>query len=120
MFDGFKAEYAALKKAFEVDMQLKGPVRYWEKKAERHGKAKWVSLSVLVAYAVIATILLASLYDRAASQLPTTATDPISYAALFKAGAFALLISSVAFWIGRVILRIYLRTSISRPMRRSE
>jgi hypothetical protein len=63
---------------------------------------------VLVAYTAVAVWGLYFVYDRAASHLPTTANDPISYAALFKAGAFALLISSVAFWVGRVVLRIYL------------
>lgn len=108
IFESQRSDYGALKKAFEIDMQLKGPVRYWENKARRHGKAKWISLLFLTIYTVIAVLGLIWVYDDAASHLPTTANEAISYAAIFKAGAFALLISSIAFWIGRVFLRIYL------------
>jgi Family of unknown function (DUF6161) len=39
--------------------------------------------------------------------LPATGTE-IPYAALFKATAFAILMTTIAFWIGRILLRMYL------------
>jgi hypothetical protein len=43
----------------------------------------------------------------AASHLPGDAVT-VPYAALFRASTFALLMTSIAFWVGRVLLRIYL------------
>jgi hypothetical protein len=59
-------------------------------------------------YITVSTILLTIAFDHAAALLPATLGEHLPLAALFKAGAFAILTTSIAFWIGRVLLRIYL------------
>jgi hypothetical protein len=63
---------------------------------------------ILIAYSIVALLYLQWAFEKAAAHLPTNPGEPISVAALFKAGAFALVVTSVAFWIGRVLLRIFL------------
>lgn len=107
-FERLKSDIEALTAAYETKMQLRGPVRYWEAKAKRHHKAKWILGISLSIYSLASLYYLHWAFDQAAAHLPTQPGDPISYAALFKAGAFALVLTSVAFWVGRVLLRVFL------------
>lgn len=108
IFDELVADLEAVTTAYEVRMQLQGPVRYWQKKGQRHRAAKWIAGSILVIYTIIAVWALNSAFDHASMLLPTTMGEHVPIAALFKAGTFALLTTSIAFWIGRVLLRIFL------------
>jgi hypothetical protein len=107
-FERLKSGLEGVTDAYERHMRLQGPVRYWQKKALRHTHAKWLALSILLIYCVLSVIYLQWAFETAAAHLPTEVGEKIPFAALFKAGAFALLVSSIAFWIGRVLLRIYL------------
>jgi len=94
-------------KAFERRMELQAPVAYWRCRANQYRRTSSWALGFLLVFAVSSVYGLFRLYDIAASHLPTDAAT-IPYAALFRASAFALLMTSIAFWAGRVLLRIYL------------
>ena len=100
-------ELEATLRAFEVRMQLQAPVAYWRTRAREYRKAALWSLTILILFSAVSVVGLYWLYERAALHLPTDSTA-IPYAALFRASAFALLMTSIAFWAGRIILRIYL------------
>ena len=106
-YQRLQSELEATLRAFEVRMQLQAPVKYWKTRAlEYRTAARW-SLTVLILFSIASVTSLYLLYETAASHLPTDSTA-IPYAALFRASAFALLMTSIAFWAGRVMLRIYL------------
>lgn len=107
-FEKLKAHLEEVTAAYERLMELQGPVRYWEKKARRHTHAKWISCAILIGYVAASVVLLNITFEHAAALLPTSPSDHLPLAALFKAGAFAILTTTIAFWIGRVLLRIYL------------
>lgn len=100
-------ELEATLRAFEVRMQLQAPVKYWKTRAAEYRKAAGWSLTILILFSIASVAVLYWLYERAASHLPTDSTT-VPYAALFRASTFALLMTSILFWAGRVILRIYL------------
>lgn len=106
-YEKLRSELESTQKAFEIQMELQAPVAYWRTRASQYrAGARW-ALTFLLLFAVSSVIGLYCLYNIAASHLPTDATA-IPYAALFRASAFALLMTSIAFWVGRVLLRIYL------------
>lgn len=108
--EGYKklhAELEATLRTFEVRMQLQAPVAYWKKRAAEYRKAANWSLAILILFSMASVAGLYWLYERAASHLPTDSTT-VPYAALFRASTFALLMTSIALWAGRVILRIHL------------
>jgi hypothetical protein len=88
-------------------MELQGPVRYWKLRAIQNRASSNRALFILVPYGIAAVASLYYLYDKAAGHLLATGTE-IPYAALFKATAFAILMTTIAFWIGRILLRMYL------------
>ncbi|WP_271618644.1 DUF6161 domain-containing protein [Bradyrhizobium sp. CCBAU 51745] len=105
-FGVLRDELESTLKAFEIHMELQGPVTYWRKRAQQYRRgSNWALLFVLL-FLIIAVAGLYYLYDIAAAHFPADATS-IPYAALFRASAFALLMTSIAFWVGRVLLRIY-------------
>jgi hypothetical protein len=106
-FSKLRDNLEATTKAYEVRMELQAPVAYWRKRALQYRSLARRALSLLIIFTVAAVVGLYCLYDSAASHLPTDATT-VPYAALFRASAFALLMTSIVFWIGRVLLRIYL------------
>ena len=106
-YSKLRNQLEATSKAFEIQMELQAPVAYWRARAGQYRRASGWSLGLLICFAVAAIAGLFFLYDIAAAHLPAdTATVP--YAALFRASTFALLMTSIAFWVGRVLLRIYL------------
>ncbi|NPU64419.1 hypothetical protein HL667_05360 [Bradyrhizobium sp. 83012] len=92
--------------AFNVQMELQAPVSYWKKRATSYRIASRWMLAFLTAYVGVSVWILYVLYDQAASHLPSEAAQ-VPYSALFRASAFALLMTSIAFWIGRVSLRVF-------------
>ncbi|MDI1264818.1 MAG: DUF6161 domain-containing protein [bacterium] len=102
-----QSDLEATHRAYEVQMQLQAPVLYWRTRAAQYRKAAGWSLAVLILFSAASVSGLFWLYERAAAHLPTDSTT-VPYAALFRASAFALLMTSILFWAGRVILRIYL------------
>jgi hypothetical protein len=88
-------------------MELQGPVEYWKLRASQNQMSSHRALKILVPFGIVSIVTLYFLYDKAAGHLPATGTD-IPYAALFKATAFAILMTTIAFWISRILLRMYL------------
>jgi Family of unknown function (DUF6161) len=106
-FEKLKMDIEGVTAAYEHQMQLQGPVRYWKLRAKQHQTSASRALMILIPYCLIAIVCLYFLYDSAATHLPTIA-EAVPLAALFKASAFAILMTTIVFWIGRVLLRIFL------------
>ncbi|QHP70005.1 hypothetical protein EI171_23535 [Bradyrhizobium sp. LCT2] len=106
-FEKLKSDLQGITAAYEIQMQLRGPVRYWQVRAAQHRKSSCYASIALVIFAIVAVSVLWCLFERAASHLPTGG-EAIPYAALFKSTAFALLMTSILFWAARILLRIYL------------
>lgn len=106
-FEKLREELEATLKAFEVRMELQSPVAYWKKRANQYKRASQVTLAILLIFSIGGVVLLHWLYETAALHLPTDSAN-VPYAALFRTSAFAVLMTSVVFWAGRVLLRIYL------------
>ena len=106
-FSKLTDEMEGVKSAYELHMELQGPVLYWRGRGREHLKSAKNMGWILIVYSVVAIGVLYFLFDRASSYLPEAGKD-IPIAALFKLGAFTLLVTTVAVWIGKVLLRIYL------------
>jgi hypothetical protein len=92
-------------------MQLKAPVEYWNKKkgfhAEREASARWwlyiyfpVSISTLAVAFFLAGGFLLNHPDTASSHAPVALYVVVS--------GGLLLLSTIAFWIGRLLTKLYL------------
>jgi hypothetical protein len=105
-YSRLREQLDATLKAFEIQMELQAPVAYWKARARQYRRGSHWAIGFLVTFAIAAAVGLFLLYDLASAHLPADAAN-VPYAALFRASAFALLMTSIAFWIGRVLLRIY-------------
>jgi hypothetical protein len=96
--------------AYRDQMTLQAPVEYWQTKAASHSKDVEGSRSRLINFTIFGTagliILLITLAFFASWTAPDKSTDSIAiYLKFAAAGAVAI---TIAFWIARVLLRIYL------------
>ncbi len=97
--------------AYKEQMRLQAPVDYWETKATTHRSAIWWSRLWVLLFAILGTgVLLASLIsitifasDHAVGKPAAEAT-----AVYLKFAAVGAILTTVLFWAGRVLLRIYL------------
>jgi Family of unknown function (DUF6161) len=96
--------------AYKEQMRLQAPVDYWESKANAHRSDVAKSRRRLVTFAVLATIgLVAAIVAFAivaAMIAPEKSADSI--AVYLKFAAAGAILTTIAFWVGRVLLRIYL------------
>jgi hypothetical protein len=106
-YEKLRTDLEATTRAFETRMELQAPVAYWRKRSREYRTASNWALFILIVFSVLSVLGLYYIYERAAAHLPTDSTT-VPYAALFRASIFALLMTSIVFWAGRVILRIYL------------
>ncbi|EKS34327.1 DUF6161 domain-containing protein [Afipia broomeae] len=107
-FELLRNDLAAVRTAYENRMQLEGPVRYWERKYKSHRNAKWATAAILIAYALGSLYWLNLTFQQAAAYLPKlNSTDPWPLPIIVREGLFALVVTTVVFWIGRVVLRVY-------------
>lgn len=95
--------------AYKEQMKLRAPVDYWQAKAGRHKAALWWSRLVLILYTNVGSALLIS----ALYWLTTTAVDladrtKADTAIFIKYAAIGAILTTIGFWVGRVLLRIYL------------
>jgi len=109
-YDDLKRRLAATDDFFSKQMETQGAVRYWGARAAKHIGTANQARKCLLWFTAGAVGVLLLVYSIAAWYLPSqlSPSEPIPLTALFKASAFGILITTVAFWIGRVILRIYL------------
>ncbi|RJG46427.1 DUF6161 domain-containing protein [Mesorhizobium sp. DCY119] len=110
------SDLKAVEAAYREQMALKAPVEYWSNKASKHeGKAKGLQ-TIVTYYAVLATLALLV----ALSVLACVAfefAEPVMHnnevvqrpAAVFLIlTTIGVVVSTVAFWAGRVLVRLYL------------
>jgi hypothetical protein len=96
--------------AYRDQMTLQAPVEYWQSKAASHRKDIEGSRGRLIKFAIIGTtvliILLITLAVSVSWTAPDKSADSIAiYLKFAAAGAVAI---TIAFWVARVLLRIYL------------
>jgi hypothetical protein len=95
---------------YKEHMKLRAPVEYWRSKATAHQDALWWSRLRLILFVAIFTtslvgslILLADHASGLAEKNPASATI-----VLLKYSAIAVVITTIIFMVGRMLLRIYL------------
>jgi hypothetical protein len=101
-----------VKNAYEETMRLKAPVRYWTNKAKAHGRAECWAVARLCLYFPVAFGLLAwAFYEAFALLLHGTPSRPngqLPQATYFVLSGALLIASTFAFWIGRLLTKLYL------------
>lgn len=106
------ADINSVKNAYEESMRLLGPVRYWTQKAKTHGKSEFWAVVRLCVYFPIALGLLGWAFYEAFSLLlngnPLKPNTPLPQATYFVVSGGLLLASTFAFWIGRLLTKLYL------------
>ena len=95
--------------AYREQMTLQAPVEYWNTKADGHRNSiKW-SRRRLVTFAVLGSAtLICSLYWLAAAAAEIAERSKIDTAIYLKFAIIGAIVTTIFFWIGRVLLRIYL------------
>jgi hypothetical protein len=106
--DGSLRRMSDTEAVYKNQMALQAPAEYWTCKAKTHRDAiKW-SRGRLVAFAVLGTgLLLYALFWFAASAaeiVEKTKADNVIY---LKFAVIGAIVTTIFFWIGRVLLRIY-------------
>lgn len=103
------ADLRGVQHAFEEAMHLQAPVKYWNDKAIKHGKAEWWAIVRLCVYFPAAAVLLGFAFWEAASLLLTGTGPKGPPAGLFIviSGGLAI-VSTLALWVGRIFTKLYL------------
>jgi hypothetical protein len=100
----------ATESVYREQMKLQAPVAYWSDKAERHREAVWWSRWRLIGFVVLFAIglvwLLVYLADHAAAL--AIAGPSSGSIALLKYSAIAVVVTTIVFMAGRMLLKIYL------------
>jgi hypothetical protein len=98
--------------AYKEQMRLQAPVEYWDAKAGVHSKAISGSRRRLIVYALGASAALIFgliwLALKSAAVAATGNTPGDAVAIYLKFVAVGAIVTTIAFWAGRVLLRIYL------------
>ncbi len=92
-------------------MRLKAPVEYWQNKATEHGAREDKARTRLYWYFPITIAVLAIVFVAAGAFLlyhPDTATSKSPIALYVVVSGGLLLLSTLAFWIGRLLTKLYL------------
>jgi hypothetical protein len=107
-FNKSVAEFNEIKATYQEFMKLKAPVDYWREKAEQHKSASKGYRGLLIKYGkIIAPALLLLLLCMAfASYYAADPAKPI--ASQFVFAAIGVLITTVAFWAARIVVRLYM------------
>jgi hypothetical protein len=108
--DASLASIKATESAFREQMELQAPVHYWQAKATEHRKSLEKSRWNLVAYAIGGSLVLVGALILLLFQAAALASvSPGSDAAIYlKFAAIGAIVTTIGFWVGRVLLRIYL------------
>ena len=95
-------------KTFEEFMKLKAPVDYWREKAKQHRQASHNYRKNLISYgrwlAPVVLLILAGI--AALSYVTADPSKPIAIQLVFA--AIGVLITTVAFWAARIVVRLYM------------
>ncbi|MBD3728632.1 MAG: hypothetical protein IE933_02900 [Sphingomonadales bacterium] len=105
------ADIRATESSYREYMHLRGPVEYWEGKAEEHKDRERAARERLYWYFPITLIIMTAAFVWAACFLishPDTASSKAPVALYVVVSGGLLLLSSIAFWIGRILTKLYL------------
>lgn len=97
--------------AYKEYMKLRAPVEYWEGKAQQHEDRERTARVRLYWYFPITLVVMAVAFIGTASFLlnhPDTETAKAPVALYVVVSGGLLLLSSIAFWIGRILTKLYL------------
>jgi hypothetical protein len=95
--------------AFREQMTLQAPVEYWNVKADSHRNSIRWSRRRLIGFAVFGSAaLMYSLYWLAAAAAEIAERTKVDTPIYLKFAIIGAVITTIFFWIGRVLLRIYL------------
>jgi len=103
------SDLKATEAAYLEYMRLKAPVEYWDKKKGDHEKGK--ALTRLCIYFPSTIVVMAIAFYSAARVILNNSTDvgnPSPTALYVVISGGLLLLSTVAFWIGRILTKLYL------------
>jgi uncharacterized protein DUF6161 len=95
--------------AYKEQMKLQASVEYWNAKAAVHRDAiKLSRLTLILFTAVGGALLVAALFWIAATAVDLAGKSTGDAAIYLKFAAIGAIVTTITFWIGRVLLRIYL------------
>jgi uncharacterized protein DUF6161 len=96
-------------RAYKEQMNLQASVEYWGAKATRHRKAITWSRSILILFAVFGSaFLIGALLWIATTAVELSEKTKSDAAVYLKFAAIGAIVTTIIFWVGRVLLRIYL------------
>lgn len=105
------ADIQATEAAYKEYMKLRAPVEYWEGKAKEHENREGTARTRLYWYFPITILIMTAAFVGAAWFLlnhPDTETSKAPVALYVVVSGGLLLLSSIAFWIGRILTKLYL------------
>lgn len=105
------SEIRGTENTYKEFMKLKAPATYWTDKAKEHGKKEDTARTKLLWYFPITGILGAIIFGSTAAFLlahpdTTSSKAPIALYVVISGGL--LLLSTLAFWVGRLLTKLYL------------
>lgn len=105
------SEINTVKDTFERFMQLKAPVEYWKNKAANHAvKSNTALRNLAIYFGVFTVVLFLAFYGGAQFMLahPADGQKPAPVALYVLVSAGLAVFSTVGFWIGRLLTKLYL------------
>jgi len=94
--------------SYREAMALQAPVEYWDRKATQHRTAESKARGRLLWFFPLATIFLALVFGAAAWFLLHAGTQNVPQALYFVVSAGLASVAGMAFWVGRLLTRLYL------------
>lgn len=101
----------AVENAYREAMRLQAPVEYWRRKAAEHKGKERSAAKRLIAFFPIMTLLLLAVFALGGAIILGNAPEagkPAPVALYFVVTAALAFASTVAFWIGRLLTKLYL------------
>lgn len=105
------SEIQATNAAFKELMKLKAPVEYWTNKAGQHQARETSALTRLYVFFPITLVVMVGAFVGTGAFLithPDTTTSKAPIALYVVVSGGLLLLSTIAFWIGRLLTKLYL------------
>jgi hypothetical protein len=94
---------------YKAQMQLQAPVEYWQSKAEKHAAALRRSRWTLIGFTALGSVILVGMLFYLTSVASSVAQKSTAETTiLLKYAAIGVVMTTIAFWIGKVLLKIYL------------
>ncbi|MHC2618832.1 ElaB/YqjD/DUF883 family membrane-anchored ribosome-binding protein [Bradyrhizobium huanghuaihaiense] len=94
---------------YKEQMKLRAPVEYWQEKGRRHADALQKSRRNLIWFAAVGSAaLVGSLYVLTTIALDASSKSAADTVIFLKFAAIGAVVTTILFWAGRVLLRIYM------------